>query len=57
MTKTAAIVTIKKASKMSPLGRQEIARWLRNQAKWLVKHGPEYCDTFHAKYYYESGKK
>lgn len=48
---SAAILTIKAASKMTPEGRKEIAAWLRHQAAMLVKDGKNYSDTkFTARY-------
>lgn len=50
--KTAAIVTIKDASAMSPEGKKEIAEWLRRQAKQLLKEGHNYSGRFTARYLY-----
>jgi len=51
--KSAAILTIKKASDMSLRGKKDIAEWLRNQAKNLLKHGKLYSDKFTARYLYK----
>lgn len=52
-TKSAAIVTIHAAPKMTPKGRRQIAAWLRRQADMLVKEGKNYTETrFTARYLY-----
>ena len=51
--KSAAVVTIHGAPRMTPKGRKEIAAWLRRQADSLVKHGKDYTETrFTARYLY-----
>lgn len=50
--KTAAVVTINKASIMTKRGRKEIADWLRRHADWLVEHGAEYSPRFRGRYIY-----
>lgn len=50
--KSAAIVTIKEADKMTAKGRKAIAAWLRRQAAFLEKHGNEYSARFTARYLY-----
>ena len=50
--KSAAIVTIRSADKMTAKGRKAIAAWLRRQAAFLVKHGPEFSGRFTARYMY-----
>ena len=50
--KSAATLTIKRASKMTSRGRADIAAWLRRQAAWLTKHGGEYSSRFTARYLY-----
>ena len=49
---SAAIVTIKDASKMTRRGRKAIAIWLRKTADDLVKHGNNYSKGFRARYLY-----
>lgn len=51
--KSAAVLTIKAASKMTPSGRRAIARWLRMHAYYLEKFGKEYTGgRFIARYMY-----
>lgn len=51
---SAAILTIKDAPNMTPLGRQEIAAWLRRQARMLIKDGENYTfGRFRATYYHK----
>lgn len=50
--KSAAVLTIKDAHRMSPKGRKEVAQWLRNHAEWLIEHGNEYAPRFRARYLY-----
>ena len=40
--KSAAILTIKSANRMTARGRRDIAAWLRQHAAYLIKHGSEY---------------
>lgn len=42
--RTAAVITIHGAGKMTARGRRDIALWLRRHADHLVKHGKEYTD-------------
>ena len=51
--KTAAIVTIKRASDMTPGGRKTIADWLRACADNLEKDGADYSEQFRARYIYQ----
>lgn len=51
-TKSAAILTIKDAASMTPEGRQEIAAWLRREARMLVMHGRWYDKVARARYLY-----
>lgn len=51
-TKSAAIVTIREAERMTPRGRRDIAEWLRRQARALIKDGPLYARRFTARYIY-----
>ena len=50
--KSAAILTIKGAAKMSPEGRRAIAQWIKKQADALVKDGLLYSGKFTARYLY-----
>ena len=50
--KSAAIVTIKNAQKMSARGRKSIANWLRQQARFLESNGDELASRFTARYIY-----
>ena len=52
--KTAAILTLKKPGLYTQEGREDIAKWLRKQAKHLVDYGDQYIDTgdYRARYYY-----
>jgi hypothetical protein len=50
--KSAAILTIKNAEKMTKKGRADIADWLRKQARFLTKHGDKYAKGFRARYLY-----
>jgi hypothetical protein len=55
--KTAAILTIYDADKMTEKGRKEIADWLRRQAKDLIKYGWQYTKEMRARYQYVENKK
>lgn len=48
--KSHATLTIHRASDMSPQGRKDIAAWLRECAKSLIKDGKNYSKKFTAKY-------
>lgn len=50
--KSAAVITIKDAGKMTKKGRREVAAWLRKTADTLVKYGDELAPTFRARYLY-----
>lgn len=50
--KSAAVVTIKDAGKMTKKGRREVAAWLRKTAETLTKYGDELAPTFRARYIY-----
>lgn len=54
MYKTAAEVRINRASEMTEESREEVAKWLREQADELVSRGEEYADTLVARYQYAS---
>lgn len=51
--KSAAIVTIRDAGKMTPKGRRAVAKWLRQHAEMLTKHGRNYSKRFTGRYLYE----
>ena len=51
--KSAAIVTIKDANKMSLAGRRRIAKWLRSRADLLEKHGDLFASRFISRWLYE----
>ncbi len=51
--KTAAILTVKDAGRMTKSGRRRIAKWLRQQADDLVILGQRYGKTLRARYWYE----
>lgn len=50
--KTAAIVTIKNAPKMTVKGRRQIAAWLRSRAVLLEKHADLLASRFTSRYIY-----
>ena len=55
--KTAAIVTINDASKMTPEGRKEVAKWLRRQGRWLEEYGDQMSHRCIARYVYQVDEK
>ena len=50
--KTAAILTIRDADRMSVRGRTEIAEWLFRAAQDLIQLGGQYSGRFTARYLY-----
>ncbi|MDO8596407.1 MAG: hypothetical protein Q7R45_07270 [Sulfuricaulis sp.] len=50
--KSAAILTVHGAGKMTPKGRRAIAGWLRKHAAMLVKYGNNYSRRFTGRYLY-----
>lgn len=50
--KSAAIITVFAAEKMTPAARRRIAGWMREQAKFLEKHRKEFSPRFRARYLY-----
>ena len=50
--KSAAIVTIFDAPKMNKAGRRAIAKWLRQRADFLLKHGDGLANRFTSRYLY-----
>lgn len=51
--KSAAILTIKDADKMTAKGRKRVAAWLRGRAVLLEKHGDLLASRFTARYIYK----
>lgn len=51
-TQAAAVVTIRRASEMTPEGRKEVAAWLRRQARLLLDHADDLSDRHTARYLY-----
>lgn len=51
--KSAAIVTIKNAAKITAKGRKKIAHWLRGRAALLEKHGDLMTSRFVSRYIYK----
>lgn len=49
---SAAVITIKDASGMTVKGRQSVAKWLRNQASFLVEFGKDYTETYCSRFLY-----
>ncbi len=45
------VLTIYGAADMVPKEREELAKWLHEQAYQLVDEGANYADRFRAKYY------
>lgn len=50
--KTAASIMIRDADKMTAKGRRDIAKWLRQHADFLLKHGHDYHSQFRGRYIY-----
>ena len=50
--KSAAILTIHHAARMTPRGRKVIAHWLRRQAGLLERHADQYAGRYTARYLY-----
>lgn len=51
-TKSAAIITIRDAAKMSKKGKRDIVAWMRRQAEFLEKHNDELSSRYTARYLY-----
>ena len=53
--KSAAILTVHGISEMSPKGRKEIIKWLKNQIKNIEKYhkDPGFAKRFTARYLYK----
>ncbi len=49
--RSAAVLTLRDAARMTPKGRREIARWLERQARDLVEFGDQYSGTLRARYF------
>jgi hypothetical protein len=54
--RVAAVITIRRAAYMTPQGRKAIAKWLRQHAADLLRHGGDYSARFVGRYLYRSGK-
>ena len=52
MSKSAAIITIHRASAMNIRGRKRIADWMRRQANLLERHADQLSKRFTARYLY-----
>lgn len=50
--KSAAVLTVFDAHKMTPAGRKRIAKWLRSHADMLVGEGKNYAPRFRGRYLY-----
>lgn len=50
--KSAAVITIFDADKMTARGRKAIAKWLQHHAQMLLEHGKEYAPRFRGRYLY-----
>jgi hypothetical protein len=50
MAKVIATLEIKNAAKMTEEGRKEVADWLKEQAKELIKDGKDYAKRFRSCY-------
>ena len=48
--KSAAVLTIRDASKMTPAGRRAVAAWLKRQSEFLAKNGKDFSGRFTARY-------
>jgi hypothetical protein len=50
--KSAAVLTVFDAPKMTAKGRRDIANWLRKQADFVLRDGASFADRFTARYLY-----
>lgn len=57
MEKTAAVVTIHRASEMTAKGRNRIAKWLESRAKLLRKHSNLMAKRFVSTYSFSAKRK
>lgn len=55
-TKSAAIITIKDAPRMSTKGKRAIAKWMKRQADFLLQNNKQLSPRFTARYLYTRGK-
>lgn len=55
--KSAAIVTIYDAARMTKAGRKRIAKWLRSRADLLENHGDLMASRFVSRWLYEDTPK
>lgn len=51
-SRSAAILTIHEAPRMTTAGRRRIAKWIRFQANYFELHGKQYSKRFIARYLY-----
>lgn len=51
--KTAVVLTIRMAPKMTERGKRDIAAWMRRQANFLTKHADQMANRFTARYIYK----
>jgi hypothetical protein len=49
--KAVAMLTIRKAGKMTPGGRKALSAWLVKMSKAIIKDGERYSDRFTAGYF------
>ena len=50
--KSAAVMTVFDAARMTKRGRKAVAAWLRRQAGFLDAHGADFSGRFTARYLY-----
>ena len=50
-------MTINDASKMTPEGRKEVAKWLRRQGRWLEEYGDQMSHRCIERYVYQVDEK
>lgn len=50
--KTAAVLTIRDADKMTKAGRKRIAKWLTSHAELIIAEGHKYAPRFRGRYLY-----
>lgn len=54
--KSAAVVTVFRATDMTTQGVNDVARWMERQARWLRKHAHECGPRFVARFLYRPEK-
>ena len=52
----AARFTVRRASEMTPKGRKQIAKWLRDEAVKLDRDGADYSATFVSRFWFKIPK-